>query len=405
MPTPAAGSELRTALTKGTEITPSGVADGAGSGGLFNASGRATRLRASPLFSIGPGQPGPALRRGALIAVPVGAALVVELGFGAPTEGAIATGAMFAGFAGLDAPAGPRAAWQAAASPLIGLMAALGILSSQSAPLAVATMALVGAAAGYCFSYSLRLAIFGLVAALTLLVSQGLFLEADETLPALLWGTVGGLTQVVWSLLVWVVVDRCARGEPSGWDRHAVTATFAANLSLGSENLRHAIRFGVSLAVGVAAYRAFDMDNHGFWIPLTILFVMRPDRDETYLRLVLRAVGTVLGLVLATTISKSLGGNDAVIVVVLTVATALALGLLTVQYALFTASITVYVVLLTDALGEPTWEADKLRLIGTAIGLLITFLAFVVWPDPERGRDLRFRVLRPPPDPPGPPAR
>ena len=42
------------------------------------------------------------------------------------------------------------------------------------------------------------------------------------------------------------------------------------------------------------------MDNHGFWIPLTILFVMRPDRDETYLRLVLRAVGTVLGLIVAT---------------------------------------------------------------------------------------------------------
>jgi hypothetical protein len=392
-------------LTKGTEITPSGVADGAGSGGLFDASGRATRLRASPLFAIGPGRPKPALRRGALIAIPVGAALIVEIGFGAPTKGAIATGAMFAGFAGLDAPAGPRAAWQAAATPLIGLMAALGILTSQSAPLAVAAMALVGGLAGYCFSYSLRLAIFGLVAALTLLVSQGLFLEVDETLPALLWGCVGGLIQIAWSLLIWVFADRCARGQPSGWDRHDVTRAFADNLTLGSENLRHAIRFGASLALGVAVYRAFDMDNHGFWIPLTILFVMRPDRDETYLRLVLRAIGTVVGLAIATTLSKSVGDYEAAVVIILTVATALTFGLLTVNYALFTASITVYVVLLTDALGEPTWEADKLRLIGTAIGLLITFLAFVVWPDPERGRDLRFRVLRPPPDPSGPAAR
>ncbi|MET0558303.1 MAG: FUSC family protein [Solirubrobacterales bacterium] len=388
-----------------TEITPHGTAEGAGSGGLFDVSGRAMRLRASPLFSIGPGEPGSALRRGALIAVPVGAALIVELGFGAPTKGAIATGAMFAGFAGLDAPAGPRAAWQAAAAPLVGLMAALGILTSQSAPLAVAAMAVVGALAGYCFSYSLRLAIFGLVGALTLLVSQGLFLEVDETLPALLWGTVGGLTQVVWSLLVWAFADRCARGEPSGWDRAAVARSFAENLNLGSENLRHAIRFGASLAIGVAIYRAFDMDNHGFWIPLTILFVMRPDRDETYLRVVLRAIGTVAGLAIATTLSKAIGVGDTAVVIVLTVATALTFGLLTVNYALFTASITVYVVLLTDALGEPTWEADKLRLIGTVVGLLITFLAFVVWPDPERGRDLRFTVLRPPPDPPGPAAR
>jgi hypothetical protein len=392
-------------VTKTTEITPGEPSADPSGGGLFNASGRATRLRASPLFSIGPGEPGPSLRRGALIAIPVGASLAVELGFNAPTQGAIATGAMFAGFAGLDAPAGPRAAWQAAAAPLVGVMAALGILTSQSAPVAVAAMALVGALAGYCFSYSVRLAIYGLVAALTLLVSQGLFLAGDEALPALLWGTVGGLTQVLWSLLVWAVAERCRRGEPSGWDRREVAAAFASNFNLGSENLRHALRFGASLAVGVAIYRAFDMDNHGFWIPLTILFVMRPDRDETYLRIALRAVGTVLGLIIATAIAEAFGYSDAVVVIVLTIATALALGLLTVQYALFTAAITVYVVLLTDTLGEPTWEADKLRLIGTAIGLLITFLAFVVWPDPERGRDLKFRVLRPPPAPPDAPAR
>jgi len=386
-------------LTKSTEITPSGTA-AEGSRGLFDASGRVMRLRASPLFGIGPGEPGPALRRGALIAVPVGAALIVELGFGAPTKGAIATGAMFAGFAGLDAPAGPRAAWQAAAAPLIGAMAALGILTSQVAPAAVVAMALVGAAAGYCFSYSLRLAIFGLVGALTLLVSQGLFLEMDEVLPALLWGTVGGLAQVLWSLLVWLFVDRCERGQPSGWNGREVREAFVSNFTLRSESARHAIRFGASLAVGVAIYRAFDMDNHGFWIPLTILFVMRPDRDQTYLRVVLRAVGTVLGVVLATTLYKTVGSDDAVVVAVLTIATALAFGLLTVQYALFTTAITVYVILLTDSLGEPSWQADKLRLIGTAIGLLIIFLAFVVWPDPERGRDFKFRVLRPPPDPP-----
>jgi hypothetical protein len=358
------------------------------------------RLRASPLFGIGPGEPGPSLRRGALIAVPVGLALIVEFAFDAPTKGALATGAMFAGFAGLDAPAGPRAAWQAAAAPLVGVTAALGVLSSQVAPLAVVTMALVGAAAGYLFSYSLRLAIFGLVGALTLLVSQGLFLEVDETLPALLWGTVGGLMQVVWSLLVWVAVDRCRRGEPSGWDAREVRAALASNLTLSSETMRHAIRFGVSLGVGVAIYRAFDMDNHGFWIPLTILFVMRPDRDETYLRVVLRAVGTVLGVALASLLAEALGRGDAATIGVLTVATALALGLLAVQYALFTTAITVYAVLLTDTLGEPTWQADKLRLIGTAIGLLIILLAFVIWPDPERGRDLKFRALRPPPDPP-----
>jgi Fusaric acid resistance protein-like len=405
MPTPAAGSELRTAVTKTPENSPSEVAVEQTGDRLYNASGRALRLRDSPLFAIGPSAPGPALRRGALVAVPVGLSLIVEFGFGAPTKGAIATGSLFAAFAGLDAAAGPRAAWQAASAAAIGLMAALGVLSSQSGPAAVLAMGMVGALAGYGFAYSLRLAIFGLVFALTLLVSQGLFLAADETLPALLWGTVGGLTQVLWSLIVWVSVERCARDQPSGWDGRAVAAALLANFTPRSENLRHAIRFGLSLALGVAIYRVLDMDDHGFWIPLTILFVMRPDRDETYLRLVLRAAGTVLGLIVATAVAEAFGGSDLVVIVVLTAATALALGLLTVQYALFTAAITVFVVLLTDKLGEGAWEADKLRLIGTALGLLITFLAFVVWPDPQRGRDLKFTVLRPPPVPPGAAAR
>jgi hypothetical protein len=60
---------------------------------LFDASGAARRLQAAPLFAIGPSRPGPALRRGALVSVPVGVAMLLELGLDSPTKGAIATGA------------------------------------------------------------------------------------------------------------------------------------------------------------------------------------------------------------------------------------------------------------------------------------------------------------------------
>ena len=135
-----------------------------------------------------------------------------------------------------------------------------------------------------------------------------------------------------------------------------------------SESARHALRFGAALAAGVAVYRLLGMDEHGFWIPLTILFVMRPERDETYHRLVLRAVGTVLGLVLATALAEALRRRRPRRRVVLTVAAALTFGLLTVQYALFTAAITTYVVLLTDTLGEAAFDAAGQRAIGTALG-------------------------------------
>jgi hypothetical protein len=328
------------------------------------------RLPASPLFAIGPSEPGPALRRGALLGVPVAATLIVEFGFGAPTKGALGIGASLCGFAGMDAPAKPRAAWQAATAVLIGLAGALGVLSSQHAITAVLAMGLLGAIAGYGFAVSLRLAISGLCVVLGLLIAQGLWLPAADAGKALLWGTAGAATQVLWSLIVWVFADRAADQPESGWDTRRVVAGLRSNFNLRSSAARHALRFGAALALGVAVYRLADLHDHGYWVPLTILFVMRPERDESYRRIVLRAVGTAVG-------------SDLVDGILLAIAIAFAYGLLTVQYALFTTAITVFVVLLTDTVGEPALEAAGQRALGTAVGLAIVYVAFVLWPNPD----------------------
>ncbi|MGV1050379.1 MAG: FUSC family protein [Solirubrobacterales bacterium] len=264
------------------------------------------------------------------------------------------------------------------------------MLSSQSAPLAVLAMLLLGAAAGYCFAVSLRLAIYGLSVALALVISQGLFLAPSDTLPALLYATAGGLSQALWSLVVRLAADRARDDEASGWSTPGALAALRSNLTLESSAARHALRFGAALATGVAVYRIFDLHDHGFWIPLTILFVMRPERGETNHRLVLRAVGTVLGLVVATALAETIGSYDLAVAIFLSIAAALSFGLLTVQYALFTAAITTYVVLLTDTLGESAIDAAGQRASGTAIGIAIAFLAFLVWPNPGEGRSGRI---------------
>ncbi len=364
------------------------MAAGSSEGRLFNASGRARQLYASPLFAIGPSKPRPAIRRGFLLSVPIGLALFIELGFDAPTQGAIAVGALVNGFPGMDAPARARAGWQAASAPLIGIAAALGILSSQAGPTAVLTLGLLGLLAGYCFCVSLRLAIVGLSVTLAMLIAQGLFLPASDAVPALLYGTLGGLTQVAWSLLVWLATDRTADEPDKAWRGREALAALGANLTLSSQSARHAVRFGLALAAGVAAYRLLGLHQHGFWIPLTILFVMRPDRGETDHRLVLRAVGTLLGLIVATALAEAFAGEDLVLGAVLTVAAGFSFGLLTVQYALFTAAITTYVVLMSATLGEGAFEAAGQRASGTAIGIAIAFIAWRLWPNPRGTVDL-----------------
>jgi Fusaric acid resistance protein-like len=350
---------------------------------LFNAGGAAQRLQASPLLAIGPSEPGPALRRGALVAVPVGLALLLELGLDSPTKGAVGTGALLAGFPGLDAPARTRAVWQAATALPIGVAAALGVLTGSSAILAVITMALVGAAAGYCFAVSLRLSIAGLSVALSLLITQGLPLDLADTLPALVFASAGGLLQAAWSACVWVAGDREEEGGEGGWSTAAALVTLRSNLTLRSVSFRHALRFGAALGAGVAAYWLLGMSEHGFWIPLTILFVLRPEREETFRRLILRAVGTVVGLVIATALAEWLGGDGLAVGVALTIATGFAYGLLTVQYALFTAAITTYAVLLADSIGETALHAAGQRAFATAIGIAIAGAAFLIWSNPD----------------------
>jgi hypothetical protein len=365
-------------------------------GRLFDASGSVRQLRASPLLAFGPSAAGPALRRGALVAIPVGAALLYELGTGAESKGAIATGALFVGFPGLDAPARTRAAWQAAVTPFVAFAAAIGVLTGPSAPFAVAAMALIGAAAGYCFAVSLRFSIAGLSVALALVVSQGLGIPTSHTLEALLLTALGGLLQAGFSLCVFATERTCrwrkvhmGPGVPARpgkvWDWRGGVVDLRSNLTLSSTSARHALRFGSALATGVAAYWLLGMHEHGFWIPLTILFVLRPEEGETFHRLILRAVGTAIGLVLATALSFWLNDDGVALAIALTIATAFAYGLLTVQYALFTAAITTYAVLLADTLGEPALHAAGQRAIATAIGIAIAGASFLLWSNPGRG--------------------
>ncbi|HVY77218.1 MAG TPA: FUSC family protein [Solirubrobacterales bacterium] len=351
---------------------------------LFDASGTRQRLRASPLLAVGPAEPGPALRRGFLVAIPVGLALILELGLSSPSKGAIATGALLAGFPAMDAPALPRAAWQAVAAPLIGIAAAIGVLSGPHAILAVATMAVAGVAAGYCFAVSLRLSIFALSVVLALLICQDLPLDAADALPALLLATAGGLLQAAFSLCVWALGDREEQGGASGWDWQQARRALRDDLTLNSVGFRHALRFGAALGAGVALYWLIGVHEHGFWIPLTILFVLRPERDETFRRLALRAIGTALGLLIATALAEWLRGEGLAIALCLTIATGFAYGLLTVQYALFTAAITVYAVMLADSIGEPALQAADERALGTVLGILIAGAAFLLWPNRER---------------------
>jgi len=322
----------------------------------------------------------PALWRGLLVAAPVGIAALVELELKTPSTGAITVGASITGFVAFDAPARTRFWWQLGVAPLIGVAAALGALTGDSAALAVTTMAICAGVGAMSRAVSPRAAIAAINCVLALLIAQGLSLEVHDTPRILALGAAGALAQATLSLLVALAEGGLERPHPLAGLRSAVPA-LRSNLTPTSPVMRHALRSAGALGAAVGAYHVVDFGIHGYWIPLTVLFVLTSDRTQTYQRIWMRAAGTATGLAVATGLAIVIGHHIAANVALLTVTAAVAYAMLRLEYALFTFAITIYIVTISHAMGESAVDAVDERALGTAIGIGIVILAFGIWRD------------------------
>jgi hypothetical protein len=330
------------------------------------------RLRAAPL---------PALRRGLLVAIPVGVAALIDLQWDSPVAGGLSTGALLAGFVAFDAPARSRFVWQLAVAPLIGVAGALGALTSSPGALAALTMAAFACLAGITVAVSLRLAIVGMMCTLALLLAQGFGLHPHDAPDAFVVGAAGALSQALLSLVVTLWEEATEpTPRPVAGARDAARAVTGC-MDLRDRSLRHALRWGIGLGLAVGLYHVIDLGPHGYWIPLTVLFVLKPGPAETNERIAMRAAGTLAGLLLATGLAELLGRDPLANAIVLTIAAACSFALLLIEYALFTTAITVYIVVLAHALGQGAFQAADERAVATVIGLVIAAIAFVVFRD------------------------
>ena len=324
------------------------------------------------------GAVGPAIRQGLVTAIPVGLGVFVEIEFDLPASGALATGALLAGFVAFDAPPRSRAVWQLLTAPVIGLAAALGALTGDIGWLAALTMTVFASLFATTVAVSMRLYIAALNCILALLLAQGLGVRMDQAPIALLLGAAGALTQVLVAEIAAIGTPPTERLHPLAGARSALR-TIGASLSLRTESFRHALRFGVALGVGVATYHVLDLGEHGYWVPLTTLFVLKPEPGLTKERILMRAAGSALGLGLATPLAMAIGGLPVLEAGVMTIAAALSFAMLAIEYAFFTAAISAFVVLLAHAMGQSAWHVADERALGTLIGIAIAVLAFLLW--------------------------
>lgn len=168
-----------------------------------------------------------------------------------------------------------------------------------------------------------------------------------------------------------------ARERTDGW-----LQPLRENLSAGSVLLRHALRVGITTALAVAIAVELGLD-HGYWIPLTVLFILQPSTGLTMVRGLQRVLGTVLGGVLAALIPLLVQGPLGLLSVIFFLVAA-TVAVWPVNYALFALFVTPTFVLLAG-LETGDWSLYQERIGYTlAGGLLAMAGARFFWSVPER---------------------
>ena len=162
-------------------------------------------------------------------------------------------------------------------------------------------------------------------------------------------------------------------------------AILRANLRLSSIACRHALRCSVCLAIAVAGASIAGL-SHGFWIPMTTAIVLKPDFAGTFSFGLLRVIGTLLGLALATALVHFAFGAEWQRIALLAVLCYGFRQLTTVHYGIGVMLLTALIVVLLTFEGMAPGETMPARALGTSIGSALALLAYVVWPTWERGR-------------------
>lgn len=164
-------------------------------------------------------------------------------------------------------------------------------------------------------------------------------------------------------------------------------STLRANLRLSSPAFRHAIRCGACVAIAIALARVLPL-SRGYWMPMTVAIVLKPDFGATWRYGLLRVAGTLGGLLLTTAVLHfgGLGGFWTSLALMAVLCFAFR-ELASVHYGIAVVCLTGLVVILLSFYGIPAADSVLARSVDTALGSALALLAYLLWPTWERGRE------------------
>ncbi len=157
---------------------------------------------------------------------------------------------------------------------------------------------------------------------------------------------------------------------------------FLNNLTLKSSVFRHALRMMITCGLGFTISKLISYGHHSYWILLTIVIILKPGFSLTKQRNFERFTGTVAGGILGLLLISFV--HDRTVLFIFMVF--FMIGTYTyvrLQYMLMVIFMTPYILLLFNFLGLGMLDIAGERLLDTAIGSVLAFLAsyflFPLW--------------------------
>ena len=155
-------------------------------------------------------------------------------------------------------------------------------------------------------------------------------------------------------------------------------------LAFHSPLVRHAARMGFALATAGAIGQVLHL-SRTLWMTVTVVIVLQPDLGSTVRRGLDRVAGTVLGAITAALVAP-LVHRPIIFGALLFPLSALAVALRPINYALYSAFVTLVFLLISEAFSGD-WHLAGVRIGMTILGGVVALLfAFLFWPTREAER-------------------
>jgi uncharacterized membrane protein YccC len=163
------------------------------------------------------------------------------------------------------------------------------------------------------------------------------------------------------------------------------TQILRANLTGRSVPLRHAFRVALLTVVtqGLGIMLGWP---RAYWVPITVLIILKADYGGTISRTIQRVIGTILGGLIAAGLATGVQqtGLQGILIAVLAF---VAFTVKPLNYAVFTIVLTPLFMVIVNLLDEGDWQVSVLRIVYTVLGGIICLVGgYVLLPEWERNR-------------------